>query len=110
MLRAPLTVVEVDPFPARAARLWDEDEKSAFIDYIACNPKAGDLVPGTGGIRKVRWAASGRGKRGGARIVYYWHAPGDRLLMLLAYAKGKQDDLTPRQRALVRKIVETEYP
>jgi mRNA-degrading endonuclease RelE of RelBE toxin-antitoxin system len=54
--------------------------------------------------------SKGRGKRGGVRIIYYWHVPGDRILMLGAYAKSDQDDLTPRQRAMLRKIIETEYP
>jgi hypothetical protein len=49
-------------------------------------------------------------KRGGVRVIYYWHVPGDRLLMLLAYAKSEQDDLTPRQRVMLRKIIEAEYP
>ena len=101
MLRAPLTVVEVDPFPARAARLWDEDEKSSFIDYIARNPKAGDLVPGTGGIRKVRWAASGRGKRGGARVIYYFHDEAAPLFLLTVYAKAERADLSPDEKRSV---------
>jgi hypothetical protein len=101
MLRAPLTVVEVDPFPARAARLWDEDEKSAFIDYIARNPKAGDVVPGTGGIRKVRWAASGRGKRGGARVIYYFYDETVPLFLLTVYAKAERADLSPDEKRRV---------
>jgi hypothetical protein len=95
MLRAPATVVEVDPFPARAARLWDEEEKNEFIDYIARNPGAGDVVPGTGGIRKVRWAASGQGKRGGARVIYYFHDETAPLFLLTAYAKAERADMSP---------------
>jgi hypothetical protein len=105
MLRAPLTVVEVDPFPARAARLWDEDEKNAFIDFIARNPKAGDVVPGTGGIRKVRWAASGRGKRGGARVIYYFHDETAPLFLLTAYAKAERADLSPEEKRRVAAFV-----
>jgi hypothetical protein len=90
--------------------LLSDDEYRLLQQALVAHPDAGRLIRGTGGLRKLRWAAKGRGKRGGARIVYYWHAPGDRLLMLLAYAKGEQDDLTPRQRAVLRKIVETEYP
>jgi mRNA-degrading endonuclease RelE of RelBE toxin-antitoxin system len=58
----------------------------------------------------MRWRAGGRGKRGGIRVIYYWHVPSDRLVMLLAYPKSEQDDLTPAQRAVLRKVVESEYP
>jgi mRNA-degrading endonuclease RelE of RelBE toxin-antitoxin system len=58
----------------------------------------------------VRWSAGGRGKRGGIRVIYYWHVATEELLMLLAYPKNEQDDLTPRQRAALRKIIEPEYP
>ncbi len=101
MPRAPLTVIEVDPFPARAAQLWDEEEKTAFIDFIARNPRAGDLVPGAGGIRKVRWAASGRGKRGGARVIYYFYDDTAPLFLLTAYAKSEQSDLSPDEKRKV---------
>ncbi len=101
MIRTPLTVVEVDPFPARAARLWDEDEKGVFIDFIARNPRAGDVVPGTGGIRKVRWAASGRGKRGGARVIYYFHDETAPLFLLTVYAKAERADLSPEERRMM---------
>jgi len=90
--------------------LLSDDEYRLLQQALVARPDAGRLIRGTGGLRKLRWAAKGRSKRGGARIVYYWHVPGERLLMLLAYAKGKQDDLTPRQRAVLRTIVETEYP
>jgi mRNA-degrading endonuclease RelE of RelBE toxin-antitoxin system len=58
----------------------------------------------------MRWSAGGRGKRGGIRVIYYWHAGTAQLLMLLAYPKNEQDDLTPRQRAALRKVIESEYP
>ena len=71
----PVTVVEVDPFPARAAAVWSETERLEFVDYIARNPEAGDEIPGTGGVRKIRWSRRGIGKRGGVRVIYfYYHA------------------------------------
>ena len=105
-----MVILETHGFTARILELLPDDEYRLLQQALVVRPDAGRLIRGTGGLRKVRWAAKGRGKRGGARIVYYWHAPGDRLLMLLAYAKGEQDDLTARRRALLRKIVETEYP
>ena len=105
-----VVILETHAFTARILELVSDDEYRLLQQDLVARPDAARLIRGTGGLRKVRWAAKGRGKRGGACIVYYWHAPGDRLLMLLAYAKGEQDDLTPRQRAVLRKIVETEYP
>jgi mRNA-degrading endonuclease RelE of RelBE toxin-antitoxin system len=105
-----VVILETHAFTARIVELLSDDEYRLLQQVLVARPDAGRLIRGTGGLRKLRWAAKGRGKRGGARIVYYWHVPGDRLLMLLSYKKGEQDDLTPRQRAVLRKIVEMEYP
>ena len=64
---------------------------------------------GSSGLRKVRWAAQGRGKRGGVRVIYCWAVKQERLLMLLIYPKSERDDLTREQLKLLRKIVEEEY-
>lgn len=98
MLRLPSTVVEVEPFSARARELWSDAEVDEFVDFIARNPFAGVVIPGTGGIRKVRWAASGRGKRGGARVIYYFHSGDLPLFLLTAYAKNVADDLSAKQK------------
>ena len=66
------TVAETPTFARQADKLFSEDEKRAVIDFLAENPLAGDEVPGTGGVRKLRFGASGRGKRGGARVIYYF--------------------------------------
>lgn len=95
------TVVETPTFSRQADKLFHEEEKRELIDYLAMNPLAGDEIPGTGGVRKVRFAASGRGKRGGARIVYYYLDERIPLYALLAYAKSDQSDLTPDERRTV---------
>lgn len=95
------TVVETPTFSRQADKLFREEEKRELIDYLAMNPLAGDEIPGTGGVRKVRFAASGRGKRGGARIVYYYLDERIPLYALLAYAKSDQPDLTPDERRTV---------
>ena len=95
---APIVLVEVEPFTARARELWTEAELETFKDFIARNPLAGSLIRGTGGVRKVRWAASGRGKRGGARESYYFHGSGMPLFLLTADAKNVADDLTAQQK------------
>ena len=85
------------------------EEVDELIDFIAINPKAGVVIPGTGGIRKLRWRRSGSGKRGGARVIYFYHDGSMPVLMILAYAKSAADDMTPEQkrraRALIREYI-----
>lgn len=64
-----LTVIETPIFQAYALSLWSQQEREQFIDWMACNPDAGDVIPGAGGLRKVRWARAGMGKRGGVRVI-----------------------------------------
>jgi len=98
------TIVETTLFTRQASKLFDEDEKKAIIDYLASNPFAGDEIPGTGGVRKVRVPASGKGKRGGARVIYYVLDEGAPLYALLVYGKGKKTNLTDNEKAAVRVI------
>ncbi len=74
------------------------------------NPAAGALIPGGHGLRKIRWLGSGRGKRGGVRVIYYWAVLQEQILMLLMYAKNERDDLTVEQLKVLRRIIEEEYP
>jgi len=69
---APVAVIETDQFLATTRKLMSEEERARLVDYLASNPEPGDLIPGTGGVRKLRWALQGRGKRGGARAIYYF--------------------------------------
>jgi hypothetical protein len=105
-----VVILETHVFTAHILQLLADDEYRLLQEELVARPDAGRLIRGAGGLRKVRWAAKGHGKRGGIRVIYYWHVAEDQLLMLLAYAKNEQDDLTPRQRAVLRKIIETEYP
>jgi len=91
-----LTVIETAKFQKLAAVLWTEDERMAFIDWIAVNPLTGDVIPGTRGARKVRWQAQGKGKRGGVRVVYL-HLPVDGVVLLvLIYAKSQRENVQPK--------------
>ena len=101
---AHIRVVETRPFIEDAARCLKEDDREEFIGYIARNPTAGVVIPGTGGVRKVRWRAGDRGKRGGARVIYYYHSERIPLFLLTAYSKSQQSDLAPAQRAAMRRI------
>jgi hypothetical protein len=84
--------------------VWDEAEHAAFVDFIAQNPEAGDVIPETGGVRKIRWARAGAGKRGGVRVIYFYHGVNRPLYLLMVYAKARRDDLTPDERRAARKL------
>ena len=90
-----LTVAQTAVFQKYAAAIWSDDELDQFVNWIAHNPLAGDVIPGTGGLRKVRWGAGGRGKRGGARVIYYNQLNDGTVWLLMAYTKAKFDDLPP---------------
>lgn len=94
----PITVVETPEFLSATRRLMSDEERTVLVDYLACNPTAGDLIVGTGGVRKLRWRLAGRGKRGGARVIYFHHDAGMPLFALTAYAKSERADLSQRDR------------
>jgi hypothetical protein len=102
-------IVETRAFMRRVDDLLSREEYRELQVALVQHPTAGSLVPGTGGIRKYRLAGSGRGKRGGFRIMYFWHPPSDQLLMLYVFAKNERADLTSAQTRILRAIVETEY-
>ncbi len=90
----PITVVETAEFLSASRKLMDEDKRAQLVGYLAYSPVAGTVIPGTGGIRKLRWGLEGRGKRGGARVIYFFHDAGMPLFLLTAYAKNERDDLS----------------
>jgi mRNA-degrading endonuclease RelE of RelBE toxin-antitoxin system len=73
MVSAPMTVVETPFFLRKAAGVLTEGEREQLVAFVAANPEAGDVIPESGGVRKFRWAAKGKGKSGGARVIYYFH-------------------------------------
>ena len=99
------TVAEAPIFSRQTEKLFSEDEKRELIDFLSENPLAGDEIPGTGGVRKVRFAASGRGKRGGARVIYYYLDDTMPLYAPLAYAKNAKVDMTPDEKRAVSALV-----
>lgn len=101
---------ETTVFTRLIDKLLDAESYRFLQLELAADPGRGDLIRGTGGLRKIRWAASGQGKRGGARVIYYWAVSQNIILMLYAYPKNVQDDLTPAQRKALARIVKEEYP
>lgn len=99
------TVSETPIFQKYADEVWSESERSEFINWIAANPLAGDVVPGSSGCRKVRWARQGMGKRGSARVIYFNEVEG-RIWLLIVYAKAKFDNLPAEFLAQLKREVE----
>lgn len=100
----PISVVETPEFLSATRKLMSDDERSLLVDYLAHNPTAGDLVPGTGGVRKLRWRLEGRGKRGGAWVIYFHHDAGMPLFVLTAFAKNQRADLSQQDRNDFRQL------
>lgn len=96
--------IETPIFTKLITELIPDDSYRQIQEDIVKNPQAGDLVPGGGGVRKLRFALPGKGKRGGARLIYYWQTSKHRTYMLLAYAKAKKEDLEPDQIAILKEL------
>ena len=103
-----MVFVEFPNLTKRVTELLDDEDYRKLQAALIANPELGDLIRGTGGLRKARWSAKGRGKRGGVRLIYYWITRGDQVLMLLIYPKSARDDLTADERRLLAKLVERE--
>jgi len=88
--------------------LLTDDEYRELQFLLASRPEAGKLIPGSGGLRKVRWGAKGQGKRGGVRVIYYWAVAQHRVYLVYLYPKNKRDDLTPAQLRMLRQVIEEE--
>lgn len=96
--------IESPIFTADVAELLSDEEYAALQTYLVGRPDAGDLIVDTGGLRKVRWGVAGRGKRGGTRVIYYHVVSKSQIRMILIYRKGTKNDLTPKEKAVLRKL------
>ena len=109
MHKAGITVGMTQVFLRDAEAILDENDLFALAAYLACNPKAGDIIPRTGGVRKLRWKLAGRGKRGGARVIYFYYDQEIPLYVFAIYAKNEKDDLNAQEKkelqSLTREIV-----
>jgi hypothetical protein len=94
---ALISVVETNAYLAKAKRLMTEQERAAIVDLLAADPECGDLIPDGGGIRKVRVGVGNRGKRGGARVIYFFHSRRMPVFLLTVFAKNEPADLSRRE-------------
>ena len=104
-----MVIVETPIFTKQLLSTLSDGEYRLFQKMLLERPDAGKVIPGSGGLRKLRWAAEGRGKRGGLRVIYYWFTAQGTILLLFIYPKNVQDNLTPDQLKQLKKVVEEEY-
>jgi hypothetical protein len=102
----PITVVESREFLTATKKLMDDKERAELALYLAYNPTAGDVIPGSGGVRKLRWGLEGRGKRGGARVIYFFHDMEMPLYLFTAFAKNEREDLDQSEIKAYHKLSE----
>lgn len=103
-----LTVAETAVFAADAARIWAQEERLEFIAWIAANPLAGDVIPGSGGCRKVRWSRAGTGKSGGVRVIYFNRLQDGVIWLLVIYAKALRENIPAHLLNAVKKELEND--
>ena len=92
-----MVFVELTRFVVFRSEYMSDEGLRAPQNFLLVSPDAGDLIRGGAGLRKLRWSAPGRGKRGGARVIYYWNVAGERIYLIYGYVKSERDDLTPVQ-------------
>jgi mRNA-degrading endonuclease RelE of RelBE toxin-antitoxin system len=104
-----VVIIETSIFTRQVGDLLDDEEYRKLQIALVNQPSLGQVIKGSGGLRKVRWALPGKGKRGGVRVIYYWASGQGQILMLMMYSKKEQEDLTPTQVKILRRIVEEEF-
>ena len=102
----PIRIAELGPFRKEAGEIWTNEEIDALRQFLALNPEAGDVIQQTSGVRKLRWRTPGRGKSGGARVIYYFRDLNMPLYLIAVYRKSEKDTLTQAEKATLRKLVE----
>ena len=101
-----MVIVETSVFSRLIQELMSDEDYRALQAALITRPESGDIIQGSGGLRKIRWKLEGQGKRGGTRVIYYWVTADDQIRMLYVYRKTQQADLTPKQLATLKSIVE----
>jgi hypothetical protein len=104
-----MIIIETSIFTRQVQTLLSDEEYRELQRAMVNRPNAGAVMVGSG-LRKLRWTAQGKGKRGGSRVIYYWAVSHEQLLMLFIYPKNERDDLTREQLKSLKKLIEKEYP
>jgi len=104
-----MLLIETPIFTRRIQPILSDDEYHLLQQALVARPEAGKIIPGSGGLRKMRWRLPGSGKRGGIRVIYYWWKESSKILLLFVFSKSEQDNLTPAQLRQIRSIVEREF-
>ena len=102
------TVIETPVYSNKVSGILTDDERDAFAVYIASNPTAGAVVPGSGGVRKVRWTQQARGKSGGARVIYFNRLANGEIWLLTIYSKGERATIPAQELKLIRKAIDND--
>jgi mRNA-degrading endonuclease RelE of RelBE toxin-antitoxin system len=103
-----MVIIETPIFTKRVLDILSDDEYKELQSFITKNPAAGDVIPGSNGLRKLRWSIKGRGKRGGSRVIYYWFRSKEIAMMLFIFKKNEQSDLTTDQLKRLKTIIAQE--
>lgn len=103
-----MKIVETTIFTKRLKTLLSAEDYRLLQNYLIFNPGKGKIISGSGGLRKIRWSITGKGKSGGIRVIYYWYKSKEIILMLLIYSKSEKDDLSKDQLKILKSLVEKE--
>lgn len=98
--------IETSLFTKQITACLSDDEFLELQEYLIKNPHAGDLIQGTGGLRKLRWKSGTKGKRGGIRVIYYWQVAHEQIYLMTLYAKNETVDLSAKEKKILREMVE----
>jgi len=102
------TIIETPIFEEDARKLWSEEERGTFCAWMATNPEVGDVIPGSGGCRKVRWSRTGSGKRGGVRVIYFTKLSKGEIWLLVIYSKAVKENIPSHILKSIREVLENE--
>jgi hypothetical protein len=102
---AEMVFVELTPFVAFREEYWTDEDLQKMQSFLLVAPDTGDLIRGGAGLRKLRWSAQGRGKRGGARVIYYWYVPNHYIYLIYGYVKSRNEDLSAQQIKVLRELM-----